>query len=99
MSEWIPCDFGAGPASGPEGHLAWREGSLVCTRYVCMYPFIQRDLCLSQFPKRLFASSSVVESIIAVLKPFLNKRTPKSASSVTLNGSHPSTARKLSILK
>src|SRR5581483_9020800 len=64
-----------------------------------MYPLIHRDRCLNQFPHLLFASSRVTESIIAVLYPALNNRVPKSASSVTLNGSQPCNRIKSAVRK
>src|SRR5882757_7062686 len=46
-----------------------RLGSRMCTRQVCIQPFIQRERCPSHALNRIGASSSVVESNVTDRQP------------------------------
>ena len=69
------------------------------TSQVWAKPLIHRDLCLYHIRHRVGASSYVGVEIVPQLKPARAIRIPRSASSVTFQGSQPPSASKAVVLK
>src|SRR5580704_17921092 len=63
-------------------------GCRIFTSQVWMYPLIQRERCRIQLATAELASSKVTEFTTPTRYPMAAKRSPRSASSVTLKGSH-----------